>query len=497
MFSPDRIAELLVQYGIQTARGYVDITYEDLSVDVLRSNASARQVKIWPMHDWDGGEDCVISIEKVELIGNVFTNTEDSRGEIAVQGLNAPLVCLPAEMRIPVVAAGQQRIQVSLLRSTFDYNVPSSSFKAQVTARLPSFAAFDFRADVQYISYWFRDAPPSYPVIYLDGARLRVENLGGWEELRPVLPPRLTDPERGAEALAELLVAYLASAFDITRPFSAAQQGFIDSATTTWAEFLADPTQLTLSFLDDTDGAVFIDFEGLDRNEEDPFEELQPKLTSGWRPVSTLMSLETITSALNDETFDSREKLKVAEALISGIGVPRNTTLGMAILTELAGAGEVRAQTALAELLSERDTEEAYALAIAAANNGSESAVLLLDQLERDMTWNTVTQLQPASLRDAIDAIVSEEDVASIRALASDSLRGVGAPRSYSRAMYWGLLGQAFGDQESAWIVEEVERRVSAFDDSDLQEFLGPIEDAVLEFWVMGQGDAGELPVVK
>ena len=481
VFSPNRIAELLVQYGIQTARGFVDLTYQDLSVDLLGSRASVRRVKVWPMPDWEGSEDCVISIDQIELTGSPTVEIENSKAEMALRGLTAPLVCLPAELRLPVVAAGQDQIQIDFLNAKFDYNIPDSSLTAQVNARIPSFASLELDADVAYISFWLRDRNETQPVIYLNGAKIRLENLGGWEALKPLLPPSVTDPKSGPEGLNDLLSA-LFSAFGVKEPRSEAQSRFLESAKLTWGKFLLEPSQLTLTFLEGADGASYIDFEALDSDFNQIFVQLEPRLTSGWRPLTSLVTPGLIADA-RAKDMPSEERLRIAEALIQGNGVPRNTSLGVEILNDLAAAGDLKAQATLAELLSEVDIERAYGLAINAAAGGSEAAMLLIDRLEHKMAWRMVEAVQPKVTEISQASIRSDKDIGLIRAKASSALHGRGTARSYAQAMFWALIGRAFGDQESEWIIQEVERRVSQLDGNDLQTFLGPIEDEALQFW--------------
>lgn len=491
VFSPNRIAEIFLQYGIQAARGFADITYQDLAVDALRSNASIRNVKIWPIPDWEGSDDCVVSIERLDLSGSALTSIDKLSGELVIQGLTAPLVCLPSQMRIPVVAAGQDSIQVDLLRSRFDYNMPKNSLTAQTVVRVPNFAMIELSADIQYLSYWLRDNQENYPIVYLNDAQLKVENLGGWEALKPVLPPTLTDPDSADEAFGRMIKGFLAAEFGNTQPLTEDQSDFLKEAELAWVDFVADPSQLTLSVLDNVDNSQFINFNAIRMGEVDAVSLLQPRISSGRQHVMSILTSDVISSAQTD-SLASGERLKIANALISGEGVPRNISLGEKILTELASAGDPSAQEALADLLSESDLERSYTLAVAAAESGSRNAVLLLDHLESKMSWRTVLRLQSATAFNDASDTVSEADVSQFRTAAAASLHGDDAPRNYARAMYWALLGSALGDQESKWIIEEVERRVGSFDDSDLREFSRPIEDAALEYWLQNQGPTSE-----
>ncbi|MEM7091285.1 MAG: hypothetical protein AAF496_17155, partial [Pseudomonadota bacterium] len=82
ILSPDRLIESLARYAIVMARTQVDLTFEDISTNLLSNRTTISGLKIWPGPPWRDGGLCNLSIERVTISGQAFDNLDNARVKI-------------------------------------------------------------------------------------------------------------------------------------------------------------------------------------------------------------------------------------------------------------------------------------------------------------------------------------------------------------------------------------------------------------------------------
>ncbi|MDP6259197.1 MAG: hypothetical protein QGH63_08930, partial [Rhodospirillales bacterium] len=240
-----------------------------------------------------------------------------------------------------------------------------------------------------------------------------------------------------------------------------AQVAFVQSAAAQVQRFVAKPGTFVI------ETALEQPVRLNERTFDDPnrlFTVLKPVVAS--RPASRQQIVPTsmLKAALTaPNTLSDRDKLRVGQALVSGVGAPRALTEGQALLKLLADAGNGEAALALSTSLRSVDPEAAYRLALNAGANSMAGASGIMDRLEQDLTTWKILTLQAARLLSAASTMPSPQDfvpLTQVRAYVLAHLSGNSAVRSYVRAYYWALLGKAAGDQAAASIAAEIEARM-------------------------------------
>lgn len=291
MFAPDRFAELALHYALQAARDFADLTYGDLSVNILSQRARLSDLTIHPFPDWEGGKDCRIDVADISIVGAPLVTTEDISLSLRVTELDAPLVCLPMDMRLRVMAAGMNRLALDSLQVVLDYHVPSASLQMTANTLIPDLWSAQVELDFKYVSYWIRDE--EYPVLLLRLGTVTLEDLGGWTSLRNLLPPQLLSVENGGKELASLV-------WDSFKESSAVPEvdgnleRFLGSLEQAWPVFLRDGGPISLTVGDSKGEPTFIDLEGLKSGQETPFEVFAPVVVAGVAQFSAQLDSEMV-----------------------------------------------------------------------------------------------------------------------------------------------------------------------------------------------------------
>lgn len=480
VFAPDRFAELALQYALQAARGFADLTYGDLSVDILSQRARLSDLTIHPFPEWEGGEDCRIDVSDISIVGAPLVTTEDISLSLRVTDFDAPLVCLPMDMRLPVIAAGMDRLALDSLQVVLDYHVPSASLQMAANTLIPDLGSAQGEFDFEYVSYWIRD--DEYPVLLLRSGTVTVEDLGGWASLRNLLPPQLLSVENGGKELASLVRNSFGGSSAVPEVDGHLER-FLGSLEQAWPAFLRDGGAISLTVGDPKGEPTFIDLEGLESGQENPFEVFAPVAVAGVAQFSAQLDGDMVEAALQGDLTAS-EAFEVALALDRGVGVPRNRLHAREILEALAADGHLDARSALAARLVGEDNTRAYELAVEAAAAGDEEAARVLDDLERILPAKVVLSVQNATGITALGTLAASKDVAQFRSLARATMSGTeGELRSYADALVWGLLGQAMNDLESARVVRDVEARLESWNDPEAADLIAAAEARALRLW--------------
>lgn len=457
----------LLQTGISLARTQVDLTYSDLSVNVLTSQASLTDVQIIPYFTWDDTDAlCQIDIGRVALRGapwdevTTFVQTVDFFDVTVASGcassamhVLAPMEALPFDTPIDHIS----------LR--MDYDVPSSAARVNVFATARGFASVNLSLDMAYASVFSGlDGYDNTLTVMLNSIALDLSNRGLWDKIKPMLSPTLTDPGLSEDSREVLLTDLMLQS----------GLGFSDesiarlaaSGAAAWHSFLSDPKQISLATgFDPSMTEVWLDLTPMALADPSLLDQLQ--LQFGTRPTALewMVPRDMLAQVVTGQTvgLGSDELISVALALLTGEGAPRNPEVARPILSQLVEAGNTEAALALARFDADTDPGAAYAMALRAAAGSETGALGLMDRLEARLGVAQVLRLQDGALA-AGESAADVTSVDGFRDRARGYLLGLGRPRHYGQALYWASLGAAAFDPECQSILDDLDRIAAASD---------------------------------
>ncbi len=462
LLSPERFVQTMAQTGIMALRTVVDIKYGALSVDLLNGRVTLTDLEIWPLPEWDPDAECRIAVDRLTLRTNAFDEPERLRLRLDAAGATAPGICLPPDTRWMLAAAGLEGLDVPVLAVDVDYRVPGAEAAVSALATVEGLASATLTADFSYLWLDARvDPDDPEPVVFLDHARLAVENLGGWAVAAAQLPPPFTDPATATMVVPGMIGQMIGEANREADPeaagdpsaLSPAQRAFLDSVAETWPAFLAAPGTLVLET--QVAGGGYLDLVAFERDPREVFETLRPVLATAPVRRPDVLPAELLARALTDAAgLSAEERRRAGLALARGAGAPRNLAAARDLLSDLA-TEDGEAALALSDALAASAPEDAYRWALRAGAMGAPGAMGRLDRLETALGLPRTLALQgevaPLGLTGP-----GAESLTAIRAAAAAHLLGQGRARSYQVAAAWALLGQAAGDREAGQILEDL-----------------------------------------
>lgn len=469
LITPDRILRSVLQSGIMALRTQADIKYGDMSIDIAAGRVTLTDVQIWPLPEWDLDGTCEIRIDRLTLRTAALDELDRLRLKLQAAGTTVPDVCLPEEPRGALAMAGLGGLDIPRLTLDVDYDVRSSGAEVELFATIKDVASAALTADFEYIWVDGRyDMEEPDPVVFLDDATLRVENLGLWSVLQNMAPPEFTNPDNAALVIEGMLGGMLAEANRDTAPadmtgdpsaLTETQRSFLDSVAASWPAFLRNPETIVIETA--IDGDVYLDFELFEDDPRYVFDTLRPVVALAPASTARMLPVALLQQALGDASGMSIEDRRtVGLALVNGDGAPRNVPAGITLLADLAEAGDGTAAMALSDALATRDRDEAYRWALRAGAAGEPGATARLDRLEAEMGLAAAIALQQEVSGDASHDPAKLESIALIRDEAAMRMSGRGLARSYPIAAMWAMIGTAAGDAESADILADIDDRV-------------------------------------
>lgn len=463
MVSFSALNEWITRFSLMFVRSAVEFTYQDVTNDPYANTTSITGLVIRPDLPWDRGRNCFIRAERLTLSSAELGEWDRIGMRVELSGAVAPLACVPPDAAGLATVAEVDELKFDRLFLTIDYRLSSSSLRADLHLTMPGMAAVTADMDFAYVA--IRDEGDDLVTLDLSYGVVTIEDLGLWDKAKKIMPPEMAQPE----AVAQIVAAGLTDMFAEMNPRPApnmppklnpAQAAFVQAAATEARAFAQKPGTIVV----ETGGGQIVRLN--EQVLDDPgllFAALQP--TVGSRPAARkeMLAAALLSAGLNDPaSLSDADKLRVGMALVSGDGVPRSPDQGRALLRPLADAGNGEAAVALAEALADDDPEAAYRYALQAGVDGVERAIGQMDRLEQNLTTPQVLEMQAGALAGAALAAGPDDFVplAAVRENAMAHLRGRGAVRSYARAYYWALLGQAAKDGAATSLVAEIEARM-------------------------------------
>ncbi|RVT84264.1 hypothetical protein DXV76_11300 [Rhodobacteraceae bacterium CCMM004] len=494
LLDPDVLVQRVVQAGIFALRSQFDIKYVDMNVDLRSGRVTLTDVQMWPYFEWDRTGDCTIEIPRLTLRGSDILSPEAIAVKAQAWGAYLDLACLPPPAQQSLAAAGLEGLEAPQLTMSFDYDIPSAEADVLVHADLTDLAALSMTASFTYLALDGRaDMEEPQPVAYLSHAALEVEDRGGWDLARGLVPPPFANPDQAELSVTGLLGQMLASANRDAAgaaeggadpsALSPEQRAFVDSAAAAWAEFLRSPGKLVVETGFDPQNDQWLDFVAFEEDPRAVFATLQPRVGRASVAARSALPAALVRQAISqtEPQLSADERRTVGAALITGDGAPRDLDAGVALLLPLAEAGDLGAADILSGALEHRDPETAYRWALVAAADGRFGAGARLDRLEKELPFAQILALQAEAVGNVQHPLSALQRVSGLREQALQRLSGAGQVRSYPIAALWALLGAAAGDAATADIL------------ADLDEMAAGADEAGRAAWAAAETDAAAL----
>jgi hypothetical protein len=462
LLSPERIVEQFLVIGIGALRTQADFQYGEMDVDLMAGDITMTDLRVWPLPAWDGRAECVVTVDRVRLRTTAFDAPDKLRVRVDLAGTRAPMACLPPEAAGVLAPVRMDMLHVPVLGVELVYDVPSAAMTLAAHATAEGLASVEATAAFDYV--WFdgrADMENPDPVVYIDHARLRIDDLGGWPVAAALMPPPFTDPATATMVVPGMIGQAIGQANRAADPgaagdpsaFSPAQRAFLDSVATAWPAFLADPGALVLETR--VEGPGYIDFDAVEADMRQLYEILRPVLATAPVRRPDVLPAALLRRALTDPAgLAPDERLRAGLALARGEGAPSNPVAARALLKDLAEENGAAA-LAMSDALAAVAPEEAYAWALRAGITDVHGAVGRLDRLEAAIGLPRALALQAEAAPLALDA-ADGRSLAAMRDAAAAHLLGQGRARSYAIAAAWALVGQAAGDRESGEILSDL-----------------------------------------
>lgn len=296
-------------------------------------------------------------------------------------------------------------------------------------------------------------------------------------------PPGMLDPA----ALAQIIPGALTDMFGEmngfeARELSAEQDAFIAQTVQVAQAFVANPTQIVV----ETNAPVTPVRLG-EADLEDPktiFAKLAPTIGTSPKAVANGISAAELKQAI-DGLLATERNFDVGRALLSGVGAPRNVTLGLRLLDPLAKEGNAEATALMAQAMQGTNPSTAYRLALHATSKGQAGSLSLLNDLEDDLTLAQMLDVQDSMLGGGGPVASDFASIGDIRRAARGHLLGTTRIRSYRAAYYWASVGAAAGDTAAASIRDEIDTIMRLRGaNAAWAEVQTSLENGVLRDWV-------------
>ena len=488
MITPDRIAESVASLSISALRTVMEVEYEHLATDVMRGTVSLSGVTLRPQLPYDRARQCEITVQRAGFdLGKFRPDLSASNASVTMIGARANIACLPREVGLGMRTAGYNQIEVDRLVLEIDYVHGTGEIRTNGSLAVNDMLTIDLAMVGAILPRLNEFGTPGDPAIRVRQAVLGVQDNGGWKRLSSQLPENLRQPEVIQGLGTEELTSALSN--NGTRALTATERRFIDDLMEHVAEFVRNPGEITIEAQLPTAGIVLEP--GVFEAPEELLQALAPDARTA--PLAQSELLDPALLGRMNGTLSGSERLQLAQALLSGDGVPRAEGLVPGLLSPLINSDAPEA--AQAALLTARaqlsiDPAAAYGNALVASSARLPGAVPLLDALETRLTTGEVIAAQDANLAGTDAARLPEgNDIRAVRKLALQHFTGLGAPRAYRQAYYYALIAEAAGDIGARPLREDIEARFANRGDevSDLwRDIRVETQGAALSDWISG-----------
>jgi hypothetical protein len=482
--SLENILTLVVQSFMPGLRVLADVRYDQIDVDPVRNRISMIGIDVRPFLPYADADSCVIKADALVISGQPIDRQQGYGVNFSLNGTVVDFDCLPQDARPVVGMLGVENIRLDRANLNVHYDFASGGAKLHFGADLDKLVALSSSADLEYISYRMDlESEEVMPAVYVNHIQATLEDRGLYTAGSRMAPPGMLDPAALEQIIPQALSGFFAemNGFE-ARDLSTEQEAFVNQAVITAKAFVENPSQIIVET-----AAPKTPVRLGEADLEDPkaiFSKLAPAIGTVPLAITAGISTNDLHQAI-DGLLSKERSLDVGRALLTGIGAPRNTTLGLRLLDPLADEGRPEATALLADALQSIDPSNAYRLALHATANGQSGSLSLLNDLEDGLALNEMLELQDVMLGGGGPVASDFASIGDIRRAARGHLLGTTRIRSYRAAYYWASVGAAAGDVASVTIRDDLNTimrlRGASAPWSEVQTSL---ENGVLRDWV-------------
>jgi len=117
------LQRLVTHYAMLAARSFVDLTWEQLTIEPGTNSMIISGLKLYPTLDWDQDGKCEITIDRIMAGDNYSFETVSTGWEIS--GISIPGACLEPSMAGPMSMFGYDAINIDESPSRFPTRCPT------------------------------------------------------------------------------------------------------------------------------------------------------------------------------------------------------------------------------------------------------------------------------------------------------------------------------------------------------------------------------------
>ena len=486
------LQRLSSHYSILLMRSFVDVTYDQLTVEPGTNNIVITGLKVYPELEWDPDALCEVTVARATSADILSFETLGS--SIEMSGVNVPAACFDPEVAGMMGSFGYDGLTSDNMSIGLSYNLPDSSADLTINASVEDAADVSVSAAFSY--FWFRipidgGGDPT-PVIQLSEAEIGIENKGLWERVEPMVGAQMGD----LNAIPPMIQTMLGQALTEggQRTPTQTETAFVENLASEVQRFLTEKNRIVLTA--NPEDGVWIDEDIFD-SPQNMIAALQPKISGTPNALRSIVPPADMAAALaNGANPDEATRLKIGRALLTGIGAPRSLEDGGELLLPLAQNWNGEAAALLADAAeSVGENKIGYEMALIAIAQGEVGAMSTADALESKLPLGEVLAMQRASsdkwpggseLSQQFEAAIASGDVSAIRGLANAVSIGRGLPRDYSAAYSLATLGAAAGDRASANLRDRMDRRFGELDQKTWAEAAASAASEALKVWTDG-----------
>lgn len=481
-FSLENILTMFVQSMIPSLRVLADVRYDQIDVDPVRNRLALVGVDIRPFLPYVQGDSCAIKVDSAVLSGAPIDRQAGYVLNLALDGAVMDFDCLPNEARPVVGLAGLENIRLDRAHISAHYDFATGGAQIGFGADMDELLALTGQADLDYISYRMDfDTEEVVPAVHVNHVSVTAENRGLYRVAQQMLPPDMLAPDAAAEMIGGALMGIMMEMNAGAAPI-AEQEQFIAAAQEVARAFVQNPGQIVIETAPPSTPVRL--GEGDLETPQAIFAKLAPTASTSPRAIANGISAAELKQAI-DGLLPTARNLDVGRALLSGVGAPRNVTLGLRLLDPLAKDGNSEAAYLMAGAMAATQPDIAYRLALSAAAKGQSGALSLLSDLEDTLPLALMLDQQDAMLGGGGPVASDYASIGDIRRAARGHLMGNTRIRSYRAAYYWASVGAATGDAASASIRDDIDvmMRLRGAEQA-WSEVRTSLENGVLRDWV-------------
>jgi len=484
------VQRLGAHYAILVARSFVDLTYDQLTVEPGTNHMVISGLKVYPILDWDQDGNCEITIDRVVMGDRYSFETVGRASEVS--GVMVPTACLDPQMGSMMGSFGYDGLTLDSATIDIEYNLPDSSAELSVNASVADAADISISAQFDYL--WFNLPFDGYgdpiPVAQLGEAEVTIENKGVWERLEPMVTQQMGDLN-AIPQMAQMVIGQALTDGGTRQP-SESENAFVQNLSAELARFLNEKNRIVVTAA--PEGGVWLDESILD-SPQNLIAALQPSVSATPAAFRNIIPPADMAAALADGANpDDATRLAIGRALITGVGAPRSLEDGARLLEPLARGWNGEAASLLAEAAADFGEDTlGYEMALIALAAGDMSALGTADELEGRLDIAQILALQDqvgsnwpgeADFQAAFGQAVAAGDIGKIRKDANATVVGRGLPRSFEAAYTLATLAAAGGDRSAANLRDRMDRRFGT--DPAWVEMAAEAGSVALQIWTQG-----------